>query len=131
MIGMRRTIRQPGSSLWNRKAVNPLRGSSEVLATRMKCAAPSAPVMNHLRPWTTQLSPCFSAVVSIIAGSEPAPGCGSVMAKAERTSPLTIGCSHLVFWASVPTFSSAVMLPSSGAAQCSATGPKIERLASS
>ena len=29
-----------------------VRGSSEVRATRMKCAASSAPVMNHLRPRT-------------------------------------------------------------------------------
>ena len=53
MIGMRRRIRQPGWSLWNRKAVSPLRGSSEVRAIRMKCSASSAPVMYHLRPVTT------------------------------------------------------------------------------
>ena len=36
---MRRTISQPGWSLSNRKAVRPLRASSEVRAIRMKCCA--------------------------------------------------------------------------------------------
>ena len=47
---MRRVMRQPGSSRSRRKAVRPLRASSEVLATTMKCLASPAPVMNHLRP---------------------------------------------------------------------------------
>src|SRR3546814_2261848 len=63
----------------------------------MKCLATAAPVMNHLRPWTTQRSPVFSARVSIMVGSEPAPGCGSVMTIEERTLPSMIGCSHLSF----------------------------------
>ena len=50
-----------GLVLVNRNVVMPLRLSSEVRAARMKCAAPSAPVMNHLRPWIFQMSPCFSA----------------------------------------------------------------------
>ena len=37
------------------------------------------------------------AVVSIIVGSEPAPGAGSVMTIDERTLPSTIGCSQRVF----------------------------------
>ena len=65
-------------------------------------------------------------------GSEPEPGAGSVIAKDERTFPSMIGCSQRSFSASVgSTLLSTVMLPSSGAAQLSATGPKIERLASS
>src|SRR5881409_3842232 len=59
-----------------------------------------APVMNHLWPWITQAPPRFSARVRIMAGSEPPPGAGSVMAKAERTAPSTIGLSHLSFCAS-------------------------------
>ena len=39
MIGMRRMMRQPGWSAWNRKAVRPLRSSSPVRAMRMKCFA--------------------------------------------------------------------------------------------
>jgi hypothetical protein len=80
--------------------------------------------MNHLRPWMRHRSPRRVAVVSIIEGSEPLPGCGSVMAKAERTRPSTIGCSQRSFWASLPTLFSRSMLPSSGAAQLQATGPK-------
>ena len=123
---MRRTMRQPGWSRSKRKAVRPLLASSEVLATTMKCLASPAPVMNHLRPSTIQRSPRLRAVVRIIDGSEPAPGCGSVIANAERTVPSTMGCSQRSFCASVPTFSSSIMLPSSGAAQLTATGPKSE-----
>src|SRR6266403_3837783 len=97
----------------------------------MKWSATPAPVMNHLWPWITQLSPFFSARVRIMPGSEPPPGAGSVIAKAERTLPSTIGRSHLSFCAVVPTSASRFMLPSSGAAQLNATGPKIERFASS
>src|SRR4051812_23955839 len=49
----------------------------------------------------------------------------------ERTFPSTIGCSQHVFCSGVPTFSSTSMLPSSGAAQLHATGPKRERPSSS
>ena len=62
-------------------------------------------------------------MVSIAAGSEPEPGIGSVMAKDDRTLPSTIGCSQRSFCASVATFSSTIMLPSSGAAELKQTGP--------
>lgn len=65
------------------------------------------------------------------AGSLPEPGAGSVIANAERTCPSTTGCNHQRFCASVPTFSTTIMLPSSGAAQLKETGPKIERPISS
>ena len=64
-------------------------------------------------------------------GSEPLPGSGSVMAKAERALPSTSGLSHLSFCAGVPARASRLMLPSSGAMQWIASGPKIERAASS
>ena len=108
-----------------------MRLSSEVRAIKMKCAAPSAPVMNHLRPVMTYLPPFFSARVRIMVGSEPPPGAGSVMAKAERTLPSTIGRSHLSFCAGVPTSRSMFMLPSSGAMQLMASGPNRLRAASS
>ena len=76
--------------------MSPRRASSEVRATRMKCSATPAPVMNHLWPWITQLSPFFSARVRIMPGSEPPPGAGSVMAKDERTLPSTIGLQPFV-----------------------------------
>ena len=53
------------------------------------------------------------------------------MAKAERTRPSTIGASQRAFWSGVATFSSTIMLPSSGAAELNTTGPKIERFMAS
>ena len=64
---------------------------SSVRAMQMAKAAPSAPVMNHLSPSITQPSPSRRAVVRSIAGSEPAPGGGSVIAKQERVSPRASG----------------------------------------
>ncbi len=97
----------------------------------MKWSATPAPVMNHLWPWITQPPDFFSARVRIMPGSEPPPGAGSVIANDERTSPATIGASHLSFCALVPVSASKFILPSSGAWQLNASGPKIERLASS
>ena len=87
--------------------------------------------MNHLWPLITQLSPLRSARVRIMPGSEPPPGAGSVITKDERTLPSTMGLSHLSFCALVPVSASRFMLPSSGGWQLNATGPKIERFASS
>jgi hypothetical protein len=53
--------------------------------------APSAPVMNHLRPLITQPSPSGFAAVWSISGSDPAPGAGSVIAKQDRCSPRASG----------------------------------------
>ena len=71
MMPIRRAILHPGWSAWNRKALRPRLFVSEVRAMRMKCLAFAAPVMNHLRPCTTHLSPRCSARVSIIPGSRP------------------------------------------------------------
>ena len=54
----------------------------------MAKAAPSAPVISHLRPLMTKPLPSGSARTLSRAGSEPAPPSGSVMAKQERTSPV-------------------------------------------
>ena len=97
----------------------------------MKCAAASAPVMNHLRPKMRHLSPCRSARVWIMPGSEPPPGEGSVIANDEVTLPSTIGRSQRSFCAGVPVRASRFMLPSSGAMQLKASGPNSERAASS
>ena len=64
---------------------------SPVRAMQIANAAPSAPVMNHLRPEIDQPSSTFVAVVASMAGSEPAPGAGSVIAKHERTVPAASG----------------------------------------
>ena len=67
------------------------------------------------------------ASCAIIAGSEPPPGCGSVIANAERTRPSTIGAQPARLLRRRGDLSRArVMLPSSGAAQLKHTGPKIE-----
>src|ERR1700722_11351768 len=64
-------------------------------------------------------------------GSEPPPGAGSVMAKDDRTLPSTMGLSHFSFCFGVPSFFSTFILPSSGAMQFIASGPKRDRAASS
>src|SRR4029453_2865245 len=87
--------------------------------------------MNHLWPWIAQPPPFLSARVRIIPGSEPPPGAGSVIAKEERALPSTMGLSHLSFFAGVPARAGRCMLPPAGAAQLQASGPKIERFASS
>ena len=53
------------------------------------------------------------------------------MAKAERALPSTIGLSQISCCSGVATRASMFMLPSSGAMQLKASGPKIERAASS
>src|SRR2546421_3372784 len=90
-----------------------------------------APVMNHLWPLITQPCPFLSARVRIMAGSEPPPGAGSVLAKEERALPATMGLSQFSCCAGGPTRASRFMLPSSGAAQGNADRPEIYRLACS
>ena len=92
----------------------------------MATPAPSAPVISHLRPRITQVSPSLRALVAIIDGSEPAPSSGSVIMKAERIWPAASGRSQRSCWAGVITFWKRCMLPSSGAMQFMATGPSIE-----
>src|SRR4029078_8686256 len=99
--------------LGKRKPALPLPCVSDVFATRMKCAASAAPVMNHLRPLITHLPFLCSARVWIIEGAEPPPGAGSVIANDDFTLPSTIGRSHFSFCAGVPTLASRFMLPSS------------------
>ena len=64
-------------------------------------------------------------MVCIIDGSEPAPPstAGSVIRKAERARPSTMGLRKRSFISGLPTLPSRYMLPSSGAAVFTATGP--------
>ncbi len=101
-------------------------GSPLVRAMVMKKPAPSAPVMKRLRPLTTQPPSTLVARVASIEGSAPAPGAGSVIANAERTSPRASGWRYLSRCASEAMWSSMWMLPSSGAAMFSASGPNSE-----
>ena len=73
---MCRTTRSPGASMSMRNIVAPPRspGCPEVRAMQIVYAAPSAPVMNHFRPLTSQPPGVGVAVVARAAGSEPAPG---------------------------------------------------------
>ena len=74
---IRRTIRQPGRSRSNRKAVRCRRvsaGSGSVRAITMKCCAMAAPEMNHFRPVIVQAPPRRSARVRIIPGIGTAAG---------------------------------------------------------
>src|SRR5690606_20716461 len=72
--------------------------------------------MNHLRPVITYSSPSRSMRVPMLRASEEATS-GSVMAKAERISPSSNGCSHCCCCRGVPNSASSSMLPVSGAAQ--------------
>jgi hypothetical protein len=64
-------------------------------------------------------------------GSDPPPGCGSVITKADRTRPSAMGLSQRSFCAGVPSASSTIMLPSSGAAELKTAGPKTDRFMAS
>ena len=134
MVGTRRSDAPAGLVLVKEKgreaAARIVRGARDQDEVRWRHRRPE---MNHFRPCTMYFPPRFSARVSIMPpGSEPEPGCGSVITKEERTLPSMMGCSQWSFSASVfSTLLRTFMLPSSGAAQLKASGPKIERLASS
>ena len=115
---------KPGLSAGTRNIVAPSGASSPSFsAMTIEKAAPSAPVMSHFSPLTTQPPATRRARVCRAIGSEPAPGGGSVMEKQERTSPATSGARYFACCSGVPVMCSRWMLPSSGAAQLSATGP--------
>ena len=99
---------------------------SSDFAMTMPTLAPSAPVMNVLRPLMTQWLPSSRHVVCIIDGSEPAPpsSAGSVMKNAERALPDTSGSRKRSFCSALPTLPSRYILPSSGAIVLQASGPK-------
>jgi hypothetical protein len=88
-----RSIRMPGvpASTRNIVAPRPCSIAASVRAMQIAKAAPSAPVVHHLRPVIDQPPSTLRASVRSIEGSEPAPGAGSVIAKQERTSPAARG----------------------------------------
>mmetsp|Transcript_21783 Transcript_21783/g.68237 ORF Transcript_21783/g.68237 Transcript_21783/m.68237 type:complete len:255 (+) Transcript_21783:319-1083(+) len=75
-----------------------------------------APVVHTLRPLMTYSSPSRSMRVCTFVASEHAL-CGSVIAKHERISPRSSGCSHVCCCSRVPKCARSSMLPVSGAAQ--------------
>mmetsp|Transcript_65828 Transcript_65828/g.152959 ORF Transcript_65828/g.152959 Transcript_65828/m.152959 type:complete len:211 (+) Transcript_65828:704-1336(+) len=115
-----RRIRTPGASFGTRIMdccwwMGPLK---LVLPSRMKIlhSGRIAPEIHHLWPLTTYSSPSASMRVQMfVASLEATPG--SVMAYAERISPLSSGSSHCFFCSGEPNFSRTSMLPVSGAEQ--------------
>jgi hypothetical protein len=93
MTGILRTTLNPGWPPSTRKRVQAFRppAGASVTAATMRNPAPSAPVAKDLWPSMTNPDPFARATVRIIEGSEPAPGAGSVMAKAERQVPWARG----------------------------------------
>ena len=87
-------------------------GSLTTMAIRK--SAPMAFELNHLWPFITHSSPSSTAVVLSRVGSEPAFS-GSVIEKAETSSPSRSGKSHRRFCSSVPTRARISPLPESGA----------------
>mmetsp|Transcript_14737 Transcript_14737/g.41212 ORF Transcript_14737/g.41212 Transcript_14737/m.41212 type:complete len:223 (+) Transcript_14737:913-1581(+) len=134
IVSRARLVLMPGASIGERNIEAPTSApaSLKVRAMIMVKAAPSAPVMSHFSPLMIKPPlPSACAVVLRAVGSEPAPGGGSVIAKHERISPASIGSRYCRRWSSLAMSSSMCMLPSSGAAMLSATGPSIEYPASS
>lgn len=81
-----------GVSMGARNMVAPAGPShSGVRAMMIANAAPSAPEMKRFRPEIDQPLSTRVAVVRIISGSDPAPGCGSVIAKQDRAAPEASG----------------------------------------
>ena len=60
---------------------------ASVRAMTMQNPAPIAPLMKRLCPSITHRPFSRRAVVRRASGSEPAPGCGSVIPKQERVCP--------------------------------------------
>ena len=79
-----------------------------------------APVIHHLRPFSTYSSPSRSMLMAMLVASLDATS-GSVMANAERIWPSSNGRSHMSFCSCVPNIVSTSMLPVSGAEQLHAS----------
>ena len=82
--------------------------------------------MNHLRPLSTYSSPWRSMRSWMLVASDDATA-GSVMAKHERISPSSSGCSQRSCCSAVPNMVSTSMLPVSGAEQLHASDAIGER----
>ena len=86
----------------------------------------ATPVMNHLRPLSTNWSPSRRTVVCRLVGSVEATS-GSDMAKAERISPFSSGSSHCVRCCALAKRCSSSMLPVSGALQLKTSDAQCRR----
>ena len=75
-----------------------------------------APEVHHFSPFITYSSPSSTASEQIFVASEEATA-GSVMANAERISPLRRGFNHFSCCSSLAYLANTSMLPVSGAEQ--------------
>ena len=89
-----------------------------------------APEIHIFSPFRTHSSPSSTQLIAIFVASEEATD-GSVIAYAERISPLRSGVNHLVFCSSLQYRAKTSILPVSGAAQLNTSGAKNERPVSS
>ena len=90
----------------------------------------ATPVINHLRPLSTNRSPSRRTVVCRLVGSLEATS-GSDMAKAERMVPSSSGFSHCSRCCALAKRCSSSMLPVSGALQLKTSGAQCRRPISS
>ena len=124
-------MRQPGWSRSNRNAVRPLRGSSQVFAIRMKCCAASRA---GDEPLAAVHDPAVAAALGASCASSTGRSRRPGAARSSRTR--SAPCRRRSARASapsapgVPTFSSTIMLPSSGAAELKHDRPEDRRSSS-
>ena len=132
MVFITRSSSMPGvrPSHRNRVGPSPPCGLGATFAMMIQVRAPSAPVISHLRPLMTYSLPSKIASVFSCPGSEPAPS-GSVIANTDRCRPSMTGTRNSSAWASLAILDKMNMLPSSGAAQFIATGPRVDQPAAS
>ena len=98
MVRIRFPTCQPGLPASSRNMLAPSGAPGPCdLAMTIANPAPSAPVMKCLSPSSSQPPATFRAVDISAAGSDPAPGGGSVIAKHERISPRTSGRRYRSF----------------------------------
>jgi hypothetical protein len=100
-------------------------GWSSVRAIRIANCAPFAPEMNHLWPFTTQLSPSRTARVWMSVGSEPG-DLGLRHREAGADHPVAERLQVPLLLRVVAQWRRVCMLPSSGACAFSANGPNAD-----
>mmetsp|Transcript_56812 Transcript_56812/g.133784 ORF Transcript_56812/g.133784 Transcript_56812/m.133784 type:complete len:263 (+) Transcript_56812:292-1080(+) len=115
-----RTITTPGASIGTRTMLCCLWVGADVSVLPIKMATLQrgslAPDVHHLRPLRMRVSPSATMEDRMLVASEEATA-GSVIAKHDRISPSSNGCSHCCFCLGEPKRRSTSMLPVSGAEQ--------------
>src|SRR5699024_7620767 len=96
---------------------------SSVRIIAMQKLARFAPEMKRLCPLSTQLPFLYSALLVSCLGSEPVPGCGSVIPKQDCISAAARGARYSFCCSGVAIIPIMCRLPSSGAIIFNDTGP--------